>query len=169
MNNVMNYNGFEKVSFKEFKKYFDGIEENHLFKLWVELKLPERSTKFSAGYDFFFPYDDYTLSENETLYIPTGIKCEMDNDKVLMCYVRSSYGFKFKARFDYTVGIIDADYYNNPENEGHIMCAITNGSVKPLTILKGSKYMQGIFTKYYVTLNDKAQGKRTGGIGSTDL
>lgn len=52
--------------------------------------------------------------------IPTGIKANMENNDVLFLVVRSSMGFKYNVRMCNQVGVIDSDYYNNIDNEGHI-------------------------------------------------
>ena len=60
------------------------------------------------------------------------------------------------------------DYYNNPENEGEMMFAFYNLGTEPVTIEKGYCMVQGIFQKYFITDDDEAEGKRTGGFGSTN-
>ena len=65
------------------------------------------------------------------------------------------------------IGIIDSDYYNNPENEGHIMFQVINFTDKEVMINKGERIGQGIFIKYETTDDDAATGERTGGFGST--
>ena len=83
---------FEKISFNQFKNDIkDDIE------LYNELKIPKRSTKKSAGYDFY-SLIDVVLKPNESIKIPTGIKSCMNDDEVLMIYVRSSMGFKYNIR-----------------------------------------------------------------------
>ena len=68
--------------------------------------------------------------------------------------------------------MIDADYYMNPNNEGHIMCKLTRDSKTGIfsdyvAIEKGSGYMQGIFVNYLKTDDDDSEAVRTGGFGST--
>jgi dUTP pyrophosphatase len=65
------------------------------------------------------------------------------------------------------VGFIDADYYNNPDNEGEILARIRNCSDETVMIKRNQRFMQGIFTKHYLTDNDDAYGERVGGVGST--
>ena len=67
-----------------------------------------------------------------------------------------------------TLGVIDSDYFNNKDNEGHIMVKIINGNVKPLEIEQGKAFVQGVFLPYGLTVDDNADKERTGGIGSTD-
>ena len=170
---------FEKVSYNEFKNaildfYVDfyevNPEEEYIKRLYDEIKLPKRSTTGSAGYDFYNNVGiDLTIVSRETLKIPTGIRCKMDEDWVLMAFPRSGLGFKYRLQLDNTVGIIDSDYYYS-DNEGHIFLKVTNDSktVKMCDIKKGKAFAQGIFLPYGITEDDDATGIRNGGFGSTD-
>ena len=99
--------------------------------------------------------------------VPTGIKCEIPNDHYLELSVRSSCPLKHWLILANGVGIIDADYYNNPDNEGHIYFQMINLSPFDILLKKGDTVGQGIIKKYYITDNDNAQGERLGGFGST--
>lgn len=99
--------------------------------------------------------------------VPTGIKCEIPNNHYLELSVRSSCPLKHWLILANGVGIIDADYYNNPDNEGHIYFQIINLSPFDILLKKGDTIGQGIIKKYYITDNDNAQGERLGGFGST--
>lgn len=104
--------------------------------------------------------------DKQAILLPTGIKAYMLPDEVLLMAVRSSKGIKQGIRQANPPSIIDADYYNNTDNEGHIFFAVSNASIvfdKPIMPIA-----QGIFTKYLVADNDNATDERTGGIGSTD-
>lgn len=92
----------------------------------------------------------------------------MPGDEYLMLVNRSSNPKKKNLVIPNSLGIIDADYYNNPDNEGEMMFAFYNLGAEPVTIEKGYCLGQGIFSKYYITEDDKAIGERTGGFGSTD-
>jgi dUTP pyrophosphatase len=155
---------FEKVSFKQFQADFRC--ENSA-KVYEELKLPRRATKGSAGYDFYAP-EGFSLAPGETIKIPTGIRCKIEDGWVLKIYPRSGLGFKFRLQLDNTVGIIDSDYYNSG-NEGHIMIKLTNNSLegKTVEVGKGDGFAQGIFLEYGITVDDDADGIRDGGFGST--
>ena len=100
--------------------------------------------------------------------VPTGIKCEIPEDMYLELSVRSSCPLKHWLILANGIGIIDADYYNNPDNEGHIFFQIINLAPFPIALKKGDAIGQGIFKKYYLTDDDTAQGERAGGFGSTD-
>lgn len=123
--------------------------------------LPKRSTKKSAGYDFIAP-DDYVVPAHSSVVIDTKISVEVDEDLALFLFPRSSYGFKYDVVLANTVGIIDADFYPNV-----ILCKLRNHSDSDLHIKKGDKFAQGIFMQYFKTIDDDADGVRTGGIGST--
>ena len=128
--------------------------------------LPKRATSGSAGYDFFAPFS-FTLNQGETIKIPTGVRCKIDNGWVLQIFPRSSLGFKYRLRLDNTVGIIDSDYFF-AENEGHIFIKITNCGDKPLSVEKGKAFAQGVFIPFGITTDDSTTEVRTGGLGSTD-
>ncbi len=100
--------------------------------------------------------------------VPTGIKAEMDDNNVLKIYPRSSMGCKSLLTLPNNVGIIDASYYNNPDNEGHIYIPMINLSPFDILIKKGDRIAQGIFVDYHTTEHDLPQKEsRTGGFGSS--
>ena len=148
----MRQRGFEKVA-----KYMD-----------VDFPLPERKTELSAGYDFCLP-EKVTLAPGKLQLVPTGVKAYMQAGEYLGMHIRSSMAVKKKLLLVNNVGIIDADYYNNPDNEGHIMLALLNTGSESLTLPKGERIAQGIFYNYLVTDDDAqvAKGVRGGGFGST--
>lgn len=173
---------FSKVSFEEFYNgMIQGLwthspmppenssEYKYMKDVYNNIKLPERKTIGSAGYDFHVPFD-ITLSPGETILIPTGVRCLMEPEWVLKLYPRSGLGFKYRLQLNNTVGIIDSDYYYSDTNEGHIMAKITNDSNEEnvLKLKSGDGFMQGIFVEYGITVDDHASGKRNGGMGSTD-
>ena len=135
-----------------------------------EIEMPRRSTKHSAGYDFICPerveIPPYKVGDNPIM-VKTGIKVKMQDDEFLMLVNRSSNPKKKKLVIPNSVGIVDADYYNNPDNEGEMMFGFYNLSDEVVIIEKGEKLGQGIFQKYYLTENDIAEGERNGGFGST--
>lgn len=151
---------FEKVSREVFER--DVVDGNY-----DSIVLPKRGTKASAGYDFVSPIA-FVLKPGESKVIPTGIKVMMNTDEFLGIYIRSSLGFKYNLRMCNQVGIIDADYYNNEENEGHIFVKIKNEGEKEVSINAGDRIVQGIFTKFLLTDDDSATEDRLGGIGSTN-
>jgi dUTP pyrophosphatase len=182
-----------------------------------DLKMPERKTALSAGYDMYVaediiipPYDelftkmlehdaknpvdvfaDFLAGDVSTLdtepktleelaaitkqlktkptLVSTGMKCKLDPGTYLALTVRSSCPLKHWIMLGNSVGIIDADYYNNPDNEGEIFFQVYNMSPFPIQLKKGDGIGQGIISPYFITEDDKASGKRVGGFGSTDV
>ena len=167
-------NKFYKVSIEQFLKDFlnqfpnESIGQTAMVEeVYEMIKLPKRSTSGSAGYDFFAPIG-IKLEPEESITIPTGIKCQIEPRWFLSLFPRSGLGFKYGMRLSNTCAIIDQDYFDNKNNEGHIMIKIVNGKDKPLEIEQGKAFVQGIFLPYGLTVDDDADGIREGGIGSTD-
>ena len=152
---------FEKISFQQF-----AVDINNSETLYDEYVLPRRGSAYSCGYDFI-AICDIVIHPGEILKIPTGYKAKFGDDEFLMLVVRSSMGFKYNIRMCNQVGIIDSDYYNNNDNEGHIWICLQNEGNKDYIIRKGTAYAQGIFLKY-LTCGDEVNVIRDGGIGSTD-
>ena len=136
-----------------------------------EIIMPVRKTKSSAGYDIATCEDikimPYKKGDNPYL-IKTGLKAYMLEDEVLILYPRSSLFKKMHLMFPHSNGIIDSDYYENEDNDGHILIQVINLSDEEVFIKKGTFLIQGIFQKYLITDNDNANETRKGGIGSTD-
>ena len=153
---------FEVISINQFNKDFKDTDTNY-----EDIIIPKRSTKFSAGYDFYMPYD-LTIKKDEVVLIPTGIKVMLNSDEFLGIYIRSSLGFKYNLRMCNQVGIIDSDYYNNTSNEGHIFVKLKNEGDNDIILKKYDRYVQGIIQKYYIVDNEKEiEDIRVGGIGSS--
>ena len=171
---------FEKITREQWTKdmmdlyQFENPSKEHLEeinKLYDNIQLPKRATKYSAGYDFYVSGDVLIPMEHAGV-IPTGIRwvCdkEEDKNKVLQIYPRSGIGFRTGVRLMNTVGIIDADYWEG-NNEGHIMVKLYNPMDSPLHIEDGEAIVQGVITEYH-TCDDEEEivEKRIGGMGSTD-
>ena len=92
----------------------------------------------------------------------------MQDDEVLILANRSSNPGKKGLILANSIGVVDSDYYGNPDNDGHIMFAFFNFKDEDIEIKKGERIGQGMFQKYLVTDNDIAGGERTGGFGSTN-
>lgn len=107
------------------------------------------------------------LEKAKPTLVPTGIKCQLNDDQYLELSVRSSCPLKSWLILANGVGIIDADYYNNPDNEGHIYFQIINLGPFEIALHKGDKIGQGIIKHFDLVDDDKAEGLRTGGFGST--
>lgn len=145
---------------------FEIIQEYNL-PFYDGVMLPKRSTKHSSGYDFFNPerveIPPYKLGDNPFM-VRTGIKVEMPKDEFLMLVNRSSNPKKKKLVIPNSVGIIDADYYNNQDNEGEMFFGFYNLSNETIVIEAGEKLGQGIFIKYGIVEDDNAEGERKGGF-----
>lgn len=134
------------------------------------LELPKRATGRSAAYDI-------AAAENVTVpiwrpgtpptIIPTGLKVYMQPDEVLILANRSSGAGKGMVMAN-GIGIIDADYYNNPHNDGHFQIIVFNCTDHEIVVKKGDRIAQAVFQKFLTIDGDSASGRRLGGIGSTD-
>ena len=132
------------------------------------LSLPKRKTSKSAGYDLQAAETKMIMPKTQA-FIPTGMRAYMMDDEVLILSARSSL-FKKKALIlSNGVGIIDADYYDNEDNGGHIFIAVYNMSDHIVTVSKGEAIAQAMFQKYLLIVNDAPENEsRKGGFGSTD-
>lgn len=101
--------------------------------------------------------------------VSTGVKCYLEPGYYLELSVRSSTPLKYWIILANSVGIIDADYVDNPDNEGEIFFQVINLAPFPIQLRKGDIIGQGIIKKYEVTDDDRAEGERTGGFGSTSM
>ena len=143
---------FEKISFEQFSK--DVCKNKQMYNNY---KLPIRDSKSTAGYDIYL-LEDLELKPNDIVKLPTGIKSYFNDDEVLLIVVRSSMGFKYNIRLVNQVGVIDADYYNNENNEGHIFVKIQNEGKETVCFKAGEAIAQGIFLKYLTTKSDMDLG-----------
>ena len=176
------------IRFEKVKRFADA-----------DFNLPVRKTRNSAGYDFevaediiipsFYQHFSTMLANADPAHIcsleetakltkefktkptlvSTGVKCHLEEGYYLELSVRSSTPLKYWIILANSIGIIDADYCNNPDNEGEIFFQVINLSPFPIQLRKGDIIGQGIIKKYEVTDDDKAEGLRTGGFGSTSV
>lgn len=162
-----------------------------------DIHLPERKTAQSAGYDFevaddilvpsyiksmrtlgsSYGKEALTLEEMsgvtkmtgiKPVLVPTGIKAYLEPGTYLEISVRSSTPLKQWLILANGVGIVDADYVDNAQNEGEIFFQVINLSPYDLLLRKGDRIGQGIIHKYEITEDDVASGTRSGGFGSTN-
>lgn len=156
LGNNLRCRGFEIVA-DEFRKYPE-----------IDIQLPKRGDSRSAGYDFYAPCD-ITLQPNEKVLLFSDVKAYMQDDEVLMLYVRSSIGIKKGLVLSNGTGIIDSSYYNNPSNDGNIGIALHNTTDKVVELKQGERVIQGIFMNYLVADEDYViHENRVGGIGSSN-
>lgn len=136
-------------------------------------ELPIKATIHSAGVDFIAS-SDITIPafrfKGQATLVPTGVKAFMQKDEYLQIFARSSIPVNLGLIMSNGVGIVDADYYNNPKNEGHIMIEFNNLTNEHIVIEKGTRIAQGIFNKVLpVTHGVRLKNDtRNGGFGSTN-
>jgi dUTP pyrophosphatase len=154
--------GFEKISYSRWTLdgFVMGLGEN-------DVPLPTRKTRLSAGYDIPSTLD-FILKPSQEIKFPLGFKVYMQSDEMFQIIPRSGSGFKYYTRLANTVGLIDSDYYNNHDNEGHCWCKIRNEGSVAWEVKKGDGIAQGIFSKYLIADKDYTSEVRSGGFGSTD-
>lgn len=137
-------------------------------KITEDIKLPERSTLNSAGYDFF-AIEDVTLPAKKLTRVMTGVKCELMPNQVLILANRSSNPSKKGLILANGIGVVDADYYGNPDNDGEMGFEFYNILDEDIVIKKGEKLGQGIIIKFDKTEDDYVTNVRKSGWGSTGV
>lgn len=148
---------------------FKIVEEKYRKHPNEKIILPRRGTSNSAGYDICTPVDIVIAPRDSSDIIFTDIKAYMKEDEVLFTYVRSSIGMKKGLVLANTTGVIDSDYYSNPDNDGNIGFKLRNLTDEEVVIKKGERVIQGIFSKYLIADDDEPKSlQRLGGVGSTD-
>lgn len=145
--------GFEEVSFEQRKGTKNVI-------------LPQRGTKSAAGYDFSAPLKVIIPAKSKKT-IWSNIKAYMQNEEVLLIYTRSSIGIKKGLTLANGTGVIDADYYNNEDNEGNIGICLVNNNDVDIVLEESERIAQGVFMPYLISDNGNSDVNRTGGIGSS--
>lgn len=159
---------FEKVSRDTFEKDCRKYIGDYSDAWYDNIKIPVRATKSSASYDLSVPMMTVVANTGtiDMRFIPTGIKAKIDPDKVLVMAPRSSMGKK-GIMLANTIGVIDADYYNNPDNEGDIIIALAKYTFGSVLFNEGEKVAQIMILPYYTVEDDNVTAERTGGWGST--
>ena len=146
---------------------FEVVSSEHRKHSTVDIQLPVRSTQDSAGYDFCLTVDT-VIKPQETVVVFSDVKSYMQPNEVLMLFVRSSIGIKKNIVLANGTGIIDADYYSNPSNDGNIGLALFNQSNETVELKAGERVAQGIFVPFLVADNGNTNNVRQGGTGSTN-
>ena len=130
--------------------------------------LPQRKTAKSAGYDIIALTDEEVyVHPGMSVNLETGVKACMEDDEVMLLFIRSSLGIKKGITLSNCCGVIDSDYYNNSDNDGHFILNVINTCNEVQCISARSRVAQAIFVKYLTVDDDNATGERIGGIGST--
>lgn len=160
---------FERISEQQWNNdtvdlHFYGAKQPD----YNDIQLPKRATQKSAGYDLYSPIDA-CIMPGEQVMIPSGLKVNMEDDDVLFIIIRSSLGIKKGLSIPNQTGVIDADYYNNPDNEGHFWICLKNNTNRQYDIKAGDRISQAIFIKYNKVDDDEPiKVERGGGFGSTN-
>lgn len=167
--------GYDFVVAKDtvLKPYVDHYREMSLLKDVSFTQIMENLFESAKGKAVVQPLTLADVSNitgkhaNKPTLVSTGMKCKLDPGTYLELSVRSSTPLKHWIVLANGVGIIDADYYNNPDNEGEIFFQLINLSPFNIVLQKGEKIGQGIIKNYGITEDDAASGNRFGGFGST--
>lgn len=162
---------FEKVSFEQFLKdwteMFGEWRKEEILNIYENIKLPKRATKGSAGHDISIPFD-INVGSCCNLKIPTGIKCKMNEDYVMLVFPRSSLGIKKGIKLLNTTAVIDSDYFY-ADNEGHIFICLQNTSNDIVRFKAGDNIVQAVFLPFGTADTETVTTERVGGIGSTTI
>ena len=166
---------FERVSLSAFmddvrKHYSESMRAEDIMAAWNNIKIPERKTKYSAGYDICCPLD-ISIGPHSKIVVPTGIRAVFAPEEMeswhLQMYVRSSVGIKDEVMLSNNTGVIDPDYFQGL-NEGDMMLALFNTGDNLVQYKAGDRLCQAVFVLHGITIDDKATGQRIGGLGSTN-
>lgn len=132
----------------------------------VEVRLPQRATRRSAAYDIF-SLETKRIMPGEKVEFGVDVKVYMQPDEVLHMYPRSSHGIKLDLMLANTTGVIDSDYYSNPDNDGRINVFLRNLGSEPVLVFQGDKIAQAEFAKYLLADDDDPESlpERVGGVG----
>ena len=147
-------------------KYVNRIISNGYQMLNPKFELPKRSTTKSAGYDFIVPEDTVCKSHQITM-VKSGVKAYFPDNETLLLFNRSSNPKKKGLIILNGVGVVDADYADNQDNEGEIAGLFYNMLDEDVVLKAGEKMMQGVFVQYGITDDDNDNGQRSGVFGST--
>lgn len=141
---------------------FEIVEKYKSF----DIIIPERKTKDSAGYDIS-TFEKVEIKPGEIKMIDTGLKISFPKDEVVFIIPRSSLCIKRFLTMPNNIGVIDSDYYNNPNNEGHLMIPLYNFGKQTQILEKNERFCQAIFVKYKKTKEKGKKQIRMGGFGSS--
>ncbi len=134
---------------------------------YQDVTLPTRATTASAGYDLTAA-KDVVIDAKQVRMVPTGVKASFPSNEVLLIVARSSLPIHYGLMLPNGVGVIDSDYFNNPSNEGELFVLLYNFTEYSVTIPKGERIAQAMFTTVFTTTDDTIPtSTRTGGFGST--
>lgn len=106
------------------------------------------------------------VSPNRPFTFPIGLKAKFEDGEWLGATVNDIY--KKQMIFANLTPVIDADYYNNPKNEGLIFVGLVNITDEELVIKEHSVICEFWAKPFYLLSNEvPPEQSRSGGIGST--
>lgn len=151
------------------RQIFELVDDAHRAYPGSPIEIPTRATPGSAGYDFSIPIKagEFVVGHNGEVIIKTDIKAKLEEGEVLMLFIRSSLGIKRNWELKNCVGIIDSDYYNNPDTGGNIMFALRSRDKFRNVLKGGERVMQGVIVNYTKDSTKPREDKRVGGVGSS--
>jgi len=155
------------------------------------INVPKRSTKHSAGYDFeaaedivlpsiwkmIFKFAATQLKQWIYTTDKETVEAELQKEQKVLkpilvpTGIKSSNPLKHFLVLPNGIGVVDSDYYNNPDNEGHIYFQLINFGLFDKEIKKGDRIGQGIFLPFLKADTDEENdmNERTGGFGSSGV
>jgi dUTP pyrophosphatase len=143
------------------------IEQIGTHTIYANITLPTRNDPGSAGYDFYLP-QDIMIEPGKKVKIWTDVKAYMKVNEVLVLVPRSSVSSELDIVFANTIGVVDASYYSNPDNDGNIGLYLKNNSGRGVEFKAGERIAQGIFIPYLLADDDEPKNhERVGGTGSS--
>lgn len=145
------------------KRGFELVVGAHRQHPGAAIVLPVRASRHSAGYDLCTPVP-LSIPPGGRVRFATDLKAYMGAGEVLCLYPRSSVGFR-GVRLCNTVGVVDADYFGNPENDGNIVVCLHNAGEETFAAAPGDRLIQAVFTAYLLADGDSADTERQGGLG----
>ena len=135
-------------------------------KLNPDAIVPSYGTSFAAGADLYSADNDTVINPGDTAFIHTGLALAIPEGLAGLIYARSGMACKRGIAPANKVGVIDSDY------RGEIIVALHNHGKDEVTVVKGERVAQIVFTPYYAAdfletdeLPETTRG--TGGFGST--
>lgn len=147
---------------------FEIVKDEYREHPNIDIQLPKRATKHSAGYDFCTPVD-LVVYPGKCESVKLDVKAKMNPNQVLLMYIRSSVGIKKHILLANGTGVIDSDFYGNKDNDGNMTLALYNYGKEVQIFKAGERIAQGVFVKFDTTEDDQVEKQRSGGIGSTNI
>lgn len=130
------------------------------------LELPKHESAGAVGFDLV-TRETTIIAPGAIALVPGNVVVEVPKGYALLIVPRSSLPRKKMLVCPHSIGVIDQDYHG-PEDE--ILVQVQNISDEPVTVERGERIAQGMFTKIeqaeWVEEQELATVSR-GGFGST--